>query len=213
MKYDFQHLIAEAKEILDKKDKAREEALKLSREITRNSAFSTRALHQEEPSEAEKLLGEARERHKELLSVLEGHPDLRYSGFVHDAEKELVEASVILSIKKKKPIKKQKELGVLYTAYLNGIGEAMGEVRRMLLDCIRKGELDECEELLSLMEEVYYFLSSLLYPDAITGNLRRTVDMVRGVLERSRGDLTLAMVTLPLREDNLKEEEGGEENA
>lgn len=71
----------------------------------------------------------------------------------------------------------------------------------MLLDCIRKGELDECEELLSLMEEVYYFLSSLLYPDAITGNLRRTVDMVRGVLERSRGDLTLAMVTLPLRED------------
>jgi translin len=200
MKYDFQQLLAEAKEILEEKDKAREEALKLSREITRNSAFSIRALHQEELGEAERLLSEARERHKELLSLLEGHPDLRHSGFVHDAEKELVEASVMLSIKKKEPILKQKELGVLYTAYLNGIGEAMGEVRRMLLDCIRRGELKECEELLGLMEEVYYFLSSLIYPDAITGNLRRTVDMIRGVLERSRGDLTLATLTLPLQE-------------
>jgi translin len=200
MKYDFQQLLAEAKEILEEKDKAREEALKLSREITRSSAFSIRALHQEELGEAERLLSEARERHKELLSLLEGHPDLRHSGFVHDAEKELVEASVMLSIKKKEPILKQKELGVLYTAYLNGIGEAMGEVRRMLLDCIRRGELKECEELLGLMEEVYYFLSSLIYPDAITGNLRRTVDMIRGVLERSRGDLTLATLTLPLQE-------------
>jgi len=200
MKYDFQQLLAEAKEILEEKDKAREEALKLSREITRSSAFSIRALHQEELGEAERLLSEARERHKELLSLLEGHPDLRHSGFVHDAEKELVEASVMLSIKKKEPILKQKELGVLYTAYLNGIGEAMGEVRRILLDCIRRGELKECEELLGLMEEVYYFLSSLIYPDAITGNLRRTVDMIRGVLERSRGDLTLATLTLPLQE-------------
>ncbi|MBC7329525.1 hypothetical protein H5T88_04120 [bacterium] len=213
MKYDFRNLLAEAKEILDEKDKAREEALKLSREITRNSAFSIRALHQGELSEAEKLLNDALERHRELVSLLERHPDLRYSGFVHDAEKELVEASVIFSIKQKKPIQKQKELGVLYTAYLNGIGEAMGEVRRMLLDCIRRGELEECEWLLSLMEEVYYFLSSLIYPDAITGNLRRTVDMVRGVLERSRGDLTLAMVTLPLIEENFNEEKGEEENA
>jgi translin len=212
MKYDFQHLLAEAKEILDEKDKAREEALKLSREITRSSAFSIRALHRDEISEAEKFLEEARERHGELISVLEAHPDIRYSGFVHDAEKELVEASVILAIKKSETLPEHKELEVLYTAYLNGIGEAMGEVRRMLLDCIRKGELDECEELLSLMEEVYYFLSSLLYPDAITGNLRRTVDMIRGVLERSRGDLTLAMVTLPLREENFKEE-GEEGNA
>ncbi|MGB9608316.1 MAG: hypothetical protein ACPLPS_07030 [bacterium] len=201
MRYDFQRLLAEAKEILDEKDKAREEALIISREITRDSAFSIRALHRGELCEAERLLSEAREKHKELLSLLDGHPDLRYSGFVHDAEKEMVEASVILSIKKKSPFPNQGELSVLYTAYLNGIGEAMGEVRRMLLDCIRRGELEECEELLGLMEEVYYFLSSLLYPDAITGNLRRTVDMIRGVLERSRGDLTLAMITSPLRKE------------
>ncbi len=199
MREEFQQLLREARVFFDEKDKVREEALVLCREITRNSAFSIRALHKGEREEAERLLKEARSRHRDLLALLEGHPDLRFAGFVQDAEKELVEANIVLSIKKGEAFPRFEELGVLYTTYLNGMGEAMGEVRRMLLDCIRQGELRNCEGLLNLMEEVYYFLSSLLYPDAITGNLRRTVDMIRGVLERSRGDLTLAMMMLPLK--------------
>lgn len=199
MREEFELLLQEAKVFFDEKDRVREKAITLCREITRNSAFSIRALHKGELTEAEHLLGEAKSKHNDLISLLNGHPDLRYSGLVFDAEKELVEASVILSVKKGEKLPSCQDLNVLYTAYLNGIGEAMGEVRRMLLDCIRQGEPKNCEKLLNLMEEVYYFLSSLLYPDAITGNLRRTVDMVRGVLERSRGDLTLAMTMFPLK--------------
>lgn len=200
MREEFQRLLQEAKAFFDEKDKVREQVLRSCREITRNSAFSIRAFHKGAIGEGEQLLDEARSQHRGLVALLQAHPDLRYTGFVHDAEKELVEASIVLSIKKGEAFPNFEELGVLYTAYLNGMGEAMGEVRRMLLDCIRRGELRNCEELLILMEEVYYFLSSLLYPDAITGNLRRTVDMMRGVLERSRGDLTLAMTMLPVRE-------------
>lgn len=199
MREEFERLLQEAKVFLDEKDRVREEALALCREITRNSAFSIRALHKGEVEEAENMLHEAKSKHKNLMTLLGGHPDLRHSGFVFDAEKELVEASVILSVKRGEKLPPFQDLNVLYTAYLNGVGEAMGEVRRMLLDCIRQGELRNCEELLNLMEEVYYFLSSLLYPDAVTGNLRKTVDMIRGVLERSRGDLTLAMTMFPLR--------------
>lgn len=205
MKEEFSRLLQEAKAFFDNKDQVREQALVLCREITRDSAFSIRALHKGEIEEAERLLSEAEKKHKSLLLLLEGHPDLRHTGFVYDAEKEFVEAHIILSVKKKEAFPSFEHLGVLYTAYLNGIGEAMGEVRRMLLDCIRQGELAICEELLNLMEEVYYFLSSLLYPDAITGNLRRTVDMIRGVLERSRGDLTLAMMMLPLQKEKDSE--------
>ncbi|MBC7327264.1 hypothetical protein H5T87_04020 [bacterium] len=207
MQEEFQQLLKEAKDYLDEKDRVREQALAMCREITRNSAFSIRALHREEIGEGESLLEEADKKHRELIALLENHPDLRHSGFVYDAEKELVEAKVIMAIKRMEQFPTFAELGVLYPAYLNGIGEAMGEVRRMLLDCIRKGKLKDCERLLSLMEEVYYFLSSLLYPDAITGNLRRTVDMIRGVLERSRGDLTLAMMMVPLTEGKNEDEE------
>lgn len=197
MRYDFQKLLEGAKAFLEEKDKVREEGLSLCREITRNSAFSIRALHQGNLEEAEKLWKEAKSLHDKLLLLLLDHPDLRYSGFVQDAEKELMEARTVLAIKKGEEIPSLDSLNITYPSYLNGLGEAMGEVRRMLLDNIRMGKVRECEELLHLMEEVYYALSSLLYPDAITGNLRRQVDMIRGVLERSRGDLTLATMMFP----------------
>lgn len=203
MRYDFQKLLEGAKAFLEEKDKVREEGLSLCREITRNSAFSIRALHQGNLEEAEKLWKEAKSLHDKLLLLLLDHPDLRYSGFVQDAEKELMEARTVLAIKKGEEIPSLDSLNITYPSYLNGLGEAMGEVRRMLLDNIRMGKVRECEELLRIMEEVYYALSSLLYPDAITGNLRRQVDMIRGVLERSRGDLTLATMMFP-PENNAK---------
>ena len=78
-------------------------------------------------------------------------------------------------------------------AYLNGMGEAVGELRRYLLDSMRKGDLSKGEELLSAMDDIYNTLVTMDFPDAITGGLRHTTDMVRGVLERTRSDLTLAM--------------------
>jgi len=81
---------------------------------------------------------------------------------------------------------------VLPAAYLNGLAEAMGEMRRHILDVIRQGEIGRCEQILQTMEDVYSSLVTVDYPSALTGNLRRTTDMVRGVLERTRGDLTFA---------------------
>jgi len=82
-------------------------------------------------------------------------------------------------------------LGIGSAAYLNGLGEAVGELRRYLLDNMRKGDLSRGEELLSAMDDIYNVLVTMDFPDAITGGLRRTTDMVRGVLERTRSDLTL----------------------
>ena len=78
-------------------------------------------------------------------------------------------------------------------AYLHGLGDAVGELRRYLLDSMRKGDLSRGEEFLAAMDDIYNILVTMDYPDALTGGLRRVTDMVRGVLERTRSDLTLTM--------------------
>ena len=87
-----------------------------------------------------------------------------------------------------------------YPAYLNGLGEAVGELRRHVLDIIRRGQIERGEEILSAMDDIYAVLVTMDFPDAITGGLRRTTDVVRGVLERTRGDLTMAILQDKLQE-------------
>jgi translin len=183
------------------KDAAREKALRLSREIIRYSANAIRAVHRQEKLNAEQLLASAQALLKELTDdVLKKNNDLAYAGFVHDAQKELAEASTTLAIVAGKPLPEPEALGVSYPAYLNGLGEAIGELRRYILDSLRRNDLSRCEELLTTMDDIYSVLMTMDFPDGITYGLRRTSDAVRGILERTRGDLTLA-----LRQQELEE--------
>jgi translin len=176
------------------KDAAREKALRLSREIIRYSATTIRAVHRQEKVNAEKLLAAAQALLKELAdNVLKNNIELAYAGFVHDAQKELAEASCTLAIVSGKPLPQPETLGVSYAAYLNGLGEAVGELRRYILDSLRRNDLSRCEELLGTMDDIYSVIMTMDYPDGITYGLRRTSDAIRGILERTRGDLTLAL--------------------
>jgi translin len=123
------------------------------------------------------------------------------AGFLHDAEKEYAEARVTQAMVDGSPLPSAAELDVGVAAWLNGLAEAASELRRHLLDRLRQGELDRAESLLGVMEDAYDMLVTIDYPDAITAGLRRTVDALRGVLERSRGDVTTATVQARLRFD------------
>ncbi len=129
----------------------------------------------------------------EVSEAIAKHDDLRYTGLVHDSQKEYTEARTTLALISGAPIPDPDELGVGYAPYLNGLGEAAGELRRHILDAMRRGEMERCEEILGMMDDIYGLLVTIDFPDALTGGLRRTTDMVRGVLERSRGDLTIAL--------------------
>ncbi len=183
------------------KDAAREKALRLSREIIRYSANAIRAIHRQEKVNAEQLLVSAHALLRELANdVLQKHDDLVHAGFVHDAQKEFAEASTTLALVTGKPLPEPEALGVSYPAYLNGLGEAVGELRRYLLDSLRRNDLSRCEELLAIMDDIYAVLITMDFPDGITYGLRRTSDAVRGILEKTRGDLTLV-----LRQKELEE--------
>ena len=175
------------------KDSAREKGLSLCRETIRHSSDAIRTLHRQEYELARTMLSSARSRLDEVSHVLGEHPDLLHSGFVHDAQKEFAEGSITLALVSGNPPPIPDSLGISHAAYLNGLGEAVGELRRYLLDSMRKGELDPCDRLLEAMDDIYGVLVTMDFPDAITKGLRRTTDAVRGILEKTRGDLTMAL--------------------
>jgi translin len=176
------------------KNAAREQGLSASRAIIRMSATSIRAIHREEFERAGAMLDEAAAIRDAALAALDGHPDVLYAGFMHDAQKEYAEARTTLALLSGGAIPTPGELGVEAPAYLNGIAEAVGEMRRMLLDRLRRGQYDGCEAILAAMDDIYSVLIVIDFPDAMTGGLRRTTDQTRGILEKTRGDLTMAMV-------------------
>ena len=180
---------------------ARERAFTLSRQIVRNSANSIRATHRGEFEQARHLIGQAFALIQETERTLAGHPSVYYAGFVEDSQKEYVEACATLAFAEGAPVPTPGELRVGPAAYANGLAEAVGEFRRFILDSLRRDDFSRCEELLGLMDEVYVLLVSMDFPEAVTRGLRRTTDMVRGVLERTRGDLTVA-----LRQRRLEQE-------
>ncbi len=172
------------------KNAARDRAVAISRELIRYCSLTIRASHRDEWAQAENLLGEARRVATELNACTRPYPDLYFTGYTQDAMKELAEANITLAVARDLPIPTPEAIDVEYASYLNGLAEAAGELRRRTLDKMRGGHNGECEKLLAAMDDIYDVLVTMDFPDAITGGLRRNTDMVRGVLERTRGDLT-----------------------
>lgn len=175
------------------RNSARDSALHRTRELIRLCGNAIRSSHRDEWDAARDLLGQADSLAHRILESLEAYPDLRYAGYTRDALKELVEAHVTLAMVAGNPIPEPEDLSVSYPSYLNGLCEAASELRRRALDEMREGELEEAERLLGLMDDVYDVVNGFDFPNAITGGLRHRVDQLRGVLERTRGDLTSSL--------------------
>jgi translin len=183
------------------KTAAREKALPAARRAIRSSANAIRAIHREEMQEAERLMGDAKAAVDEGLAAVSDHPDIRFAGYLQDAQKEYSEARLTMAVVTGMEVPPgPDELGVEVAPYLNGMAEAIGEARRRVLDLLRMGDSGEAERILGVMEDMYYVLVSMDYPDAVTLNLRRSTDVARSLIERTRGDLTLALVQRNLHE-------------
>ncbi len=178
---------------LEATNKAREEALRLSREVIQYAARAIRAVHRDEMEAARALVQESKTRVETVRAALAAHPELFFAGYVHDSQKEYVEAEAMLAIVGGSALPSPESLGVEAAAYLNGIAEAASESRRHVLDRLRLGDMERAEAVLKVMDDIYYELITFDFPDAITGGLRRTTDALRAVLERTRGDLTITL--------------------
>lgn len=190
---ELQAIVDTINQAFEAKNEVRDRTLSRSRMLIRYCANSIRATHRGDDAEAQALLQTAREAAAEMMAEARAYPDLYHAGYTQDALKELVEAHLTRAIILAESLPTPEMLQVEYAAYLNGLAEAAGELRRFALDALRRGAVEQAEQILAYMDDIYSVLVTVDFPDAITNGLRRTTDMVRGVLERSRGDVTTAV--------------------
>ncbi|MDO9545500.1 MAG: haloacid dehalogenase [Pelolinea sp.] len=196
----FTDLTDRAHQDFEARHQVREDALKQTRKLTRHAANAIRAIHRNEHENAEENMTAAVSIVAGLHESLKSFPEFYFSGYTQDSLKEYVEARLTIDFLGNKPLPTPEELGVEYSTYLRGLAETIGEMRRRCLDILRQGYSDDAERLLYLMDEIYSLLVTMDYPDAITYGLRRQTDLVRGIIERTRADLTLS-----LREQHMQD--------
>jgi translin len=177
----------------DVRTSKRDEALKQARQLTRACSLAIRAVHRDDQEAMEANLAEAQTLADVLRDELKGHPELFFAGYTQDSLKEFVEANVTCALIQNQPLQTPEQLGVEDSTYLNGLAEVVGELRRRTLDILRSGYSQEAERLLSYMDEIYSVLVTIDYPDAITNGLRRQTDLARGIIEKTRGDVTASL--------------------
>jgi len=196
---DLDSIMEQVRAHLDEVDSVREPTLAMCRQIVRESADTIRGIHRGETDRAAEALQKTNEAVRELTERLAQYPDLAGAGFVRDAQKEHAEAQITHAIITGQELPAPDEIGVNCSPYVNGAAEAIGELRRHVVDRIRAGDLERGEEALSAMNDIYYALVSLDYPDAMVHGLKRRTDAVRSTIEYTRSDLTRA-----LRQDRLE---------
>jgi translin len=184
---------------LDAANAARETAIPACRRTIRACGSSIRAVHALDPAGAAALADEAERALREAQEALRPFPALAATGPLHDAEKEYAEARMTAALVAGAPLPTFEDLAVGAASWLGGLAEAGTELRRHILDRLREGRLDEADRLLAAMDGVYGLLVSMDYPDALTGGLRRHVDSLRAVLERTRGDFTTTVLQARLQ--------------
>ena len=204
---DLAEIGSQAIEQLTLRNQAREKALSASRQVIRYSANAIRAVHRGDFEEARRGIEQAGLRLSETTPIRQENPEIYFAGFMADARKEFSEANITLALLEGDPMPRPSDLGVDPAAFLNGMADVIGELRRYILDELRRDSFDRCQEFMDLMDEIYSILMSVDFPEAVTSGLRHSTDQQRGVIERTRGDLTMALrqrnleVRLALRED------------
>ena len=190
---DLSEIGQQAIDQLTDRNRDREQALAVSREVVRSSANAIRAVHRADFDEARELVQKGAARLKEAEHIRVDNPLIYNAGFMNDARKEFTEANVTLAVISGGPLPRLEDLGVDPSSYLNGMAEVIGELRRYILDRLRSDEVERCQEMMEVMDEIYGVLVTVDFPEAVTGGLRHTTDAMRGILERTRGDLTVAL--------------------
>ena len=196
---DLESIAAKLRPYFAAEDEAREKALRSCRRIIRYSADAIHAVHRREHDRAKQLLSSAHDLVLELNQDLAKHGKLLHAGFIHDAQKEFAEGCITSALIAGEKLPKPETLCISNAAYLDGLGESVGELRRYILDSLRRDDFTRCEELLTIMDEIYGILITMDFPELLAHGLRRTTDTIRAIIERTRGDLTVS-----LRQKNLE---------
>ncbi|KON31216.1 hypothetical protein AC482_01565 [miscellaneous Crenarchaeota group-15 archaeon DG-45] len=172
------------------REKARDEVLSRARRARMLSKQAILLIHNGALSEAEEKIREARRLLGEAEPYVEEHAELAGFNEVRATAEEHAEASILHGLKASGAFPAPEEVGVPLYAYVLGLGDVVGELRRDALEAMRVGDLEAAEADLGVMEDIYLSLISLEEVSLLLEGIRRKLDIARGVIERTRGELT-----------------------
>ena len=144
------------------------------------------AIHNDELKKAENKIKNADRlliKHKKKIN----NELIRY---MITAEQEFVEASTLLNIVKNKEMRSIKSLNVSNGAYILGLLDCIGELKRHVYDRIRVGKANEAIKIFKIMENLYLNLYPLAVYDRIIKETRRKLDVNRMIIEDTRSAIT-----------------------
>ena len=191
--HKLEKIAEQIRQTFDMQTAARDKALGQARALTRACALSIRAVHRDETDVMQTHLDEACQLANALRNDLAEYPAFFYAGYTQDSLKEFAEASITCALIRHQPLPTPDELNLPPNTYLNGLAESVGEMRRRCLDMLRQDNSVEAERLLGHMDDIFAILVTMDYPDAITNGLRRQTDVIRAIIERTRGDVTFSL--------------------
>jgi len=189
----LEKIAEQIRQTFDAQTATRDKALGQARALTRACALSIRAVHRDETDGMQARLDEARQLAEALRTDLADYPAFYFAGYTQDSLKEFAEASITCALIRHQPLPTPEELNLPPNTYLNGLAESVGEMRRRCLDMLRQDNSAEAERLLGHMDDIFAILVTMDYPDAITNGLRRQTDVIRAIIERTRGDVTFSL--------------------
>jgi len=191
--HKLEKIAEQIRQTFDAQTATRDKALGQARALTRACALSIRAVHRDETEVMQGHLDEARQLAESLVTDLADYPAFYFAGYTQDSLKEFAEASITCALIRHQPLPTPEELNLQPNTYLNGLAESVGEMRRRCLDMLRQDNSAEAEQLLGHMDDIFAILVTMDYPDAITNGLRRQTDVIRAIIERTRGDVTFSL--------------------
>lgn len=201
----IEEIVEDIDDKLDEKDTVRELVLKSSRAIERLSRQIIQKIHNGEDPQDD--FNEALQEVSRVKSIVEDHPELYHSGFLRNGFQELAEAHLIWSISRGEEPDGPEGLGITPSSYLVGLGDVVGELRRMTLDALAEDDLKRAKLLLDKMEKIKDMLMTFDYPKAIAP-IKHKQDIARDLVEKTRGDVTRSIMNTEMRKkmDELLEE-------
>ncbi len=179
-------------DVLDKLDEDREEILRKSRVIIKDCSIAIKSIHREENKSYQDIILKIKNELDVLKNLIIKNPGHFYK-YLKTPEQEYTEAIVLFSIIQNQKIPTHIDLNVDALHYILGLADVIGELRRYILDNIRKSRIDVINDILEKMDELYTYLFSLDYPSGMTKDLRHKTDVARNIIEKTRGDITLSV--------------------
>ena len=198
MQFNFDKVFDSIRVQLDKLDADREKILRSNREIIRSCSQIIESIHRNDLKDIETKIKETRESIAEIEKNARKTENVIRKNYLTTVNQEFTEAVTFFHYATGKEIPTYQELNVNPYEYILGLADLVGELKRMVLNSIRKDDYDKAEEIYEFMDELYQKLFSLDYPSGMLPGFRKKVDVARNIVRR-----TLELIVTGKKTDTL----------